>query len=45
MFLEYPGFALSVHCVSFGFGFGIPVDSVLMFDVRCMRSPFYVEEL
>lgn len=45
MFLDNPGNALKVHCVSFGFKCGIPNDSDLMFDVRCLPNPFYVEEL
>ena len=36
---------LSVNVVSFGFKYGIPNDSDLMFDVRCLPNPFYVEEL
>ena len=31
--------------VSFGFKYGIPVDSDLVFDVRCLPNPYYVEEL
>lgn len=45
MFLDNPGNALKVHCVSFGFKYGIPSDSDLMFDVRCLPNPFYVPEL
>ncbi len=45
MFLDNPGNALKVHCVSFGFKYGIPNDSDLMFDVRCLPNPFYVAEL
>lgn len=45
MFLDNPSNALKVHCVSFGFKYGIPNDSDLMFDVRCLPNPFYVEEL
>lgn len=40
MFLDNPGNALKVHCVSFGFKYGIPNDSDLMFDVRCLPNPF-----
>ena len=36
---------MCVSCVSFGFKYGIPADSDLMFDVRCLPNPFYVEEL
>ena len=45
MFLDNPSNALKVHCVSFGFKYGIPNDSDLMFDVRCLPNPFYVPEL
>ena len=34
-----------VTIVSFGFKYGIPVDSDLVFDVRCLPNPYYVEEL
>ena len=38
-----PGMVIT--CMSFGFQFGIPSDSDLVFDVRCLPNPFYVEEL
>ena len=34
-----------INVVSFGFKHGIPVDSDLVFDVRFMPNPYYVEEL
>lgn len=34
-----------IHCVSFGFKYGVPAESDLVFDVRCLPNPFYVEEL
>ena len=34
-----------VHMVSFGFKRGIPMDSDLLFDVRFLPNPHYVEEL
>ena len=37
--------ALMVHCVSFGFKYGIPTEADLVFDVRCLPTPFYIEEL
>lgn len=37
--------SLSVSVVSFGFKHGIPKDSDLVFDVRCLPNPYYVEEL
>ena len=34
-----------VTILSFGFKYGIPVDSDLVFDVRFLPNPFYVDEL
>lgn len=45
LFLNGPGDSLSVHCISFGFKFGVPMESDLVFDVRCLPNPFYDEEL
>jgi len=36
---------LTVTVVSFGFKYGIPVDSDLVFDVRFLPNPFYLPEL
>lgn len=36
---------LFVSIVSFGFKYGIPTDSDLVFDVRFLPNPYYVEEL
>ena len=36
---------MQIHCVSFGFKYGIPNESDLVFDVRCLPNPFYVDEL
>ena len=36
---------LFINVVSFGFKYGIPTDSDLVFDVRFMPNPFYVEGL
>ncbi|HZW48852.1 MAG TPA: RNase adapter RapZ, partial [Bacillota bacterium] len=36
---------LLLHIVSFGFKFGLPVDSDLLFDVRFMPNPYWVKEL
>ncbi|MEN1967284.1 RNase adapter RapZ [Lentibacillus sp. N15] len=35
----------SVHLVSFGFKFGVPIDADLMFDVRFLPNPHYVPHL
>jgi len=36
---------LGVNVVAFGFKYGIPMDSDLLFDVRYLPNPFYVETL
>jgi UPF0042 nucleotide-binding protein len=45
LFLGDASEALMVHCVSFGFKYGIPSEADLVFDVRCLPNPFYVDEL
>ena len=36
---------LTVNVVSFGFKYGIPMEADLVFDVRFMPNPYYIEEL
>lgn len=36
---------ISIHVVSFGFKYGVPIDSDLIFDVRFLPNPHYVEQL
>ncbi len=36
---------LAIQLISFGFKFGVPLEADLVFDVRFMQNPFYVEEL
>lgn len=36
---------LDINIVSFGYKFGIPLDADLMFDVRFLPNPFYIEKL
>ncbi len=36
---------MKITVVSFGFKYGSPKDSDLVFDVRCLPNPFYVPEL
>ena len=36
---------LTITVLSFGFKYGIPVDSDLVFDVRFIPNPFYIPEL
>ena len=37
--------SLAITVLSFGFKYGIPVDSDLVFDVRFIPNPFYIPEL
>jgi UPF0042 nucleotide-binding protein len=37
--------ALQVAVVSFGYKYGLPADADLVFDVRFLPNPFYVEDL
>ncbi len=36
---------LSVNVISFGFKYGVPIDADLIFDVRFLPNPHYVETL
>ncbi|WP_298022702.1 RNase adapter RapZ [uncultured Dysosmobacter sp.] len=36
---------MSVNVTSFGFKYGLPLEADLVFDVRFMPNPFYIEEL
>ncbi|MCI1982910.1 MAG: RNase adapter RapZ [Oscillospiraceae bacterium] len=45
LFLGDASDALMIRCVSFGFKFGMPTEADLVFDVRCLPNPFYVESL
>lgn len=42
---KVPEKQLSITVLSFGFKYGIPVDSDLVFDVRFIPNPFYIPEL
>ncbi|MEK4426942.1 RNase adapter RapZ [Solibacillus sp. FSL K6-1523] len=35
----------SINVMSFGFKHGIPIDADLVFDVRFLKNPYYIEEL
>lgn len=37
--------ALNVHIVSFGFKYGVPAEADLVFDVRFIPNPYFVEDL
>lgn len=45
LFLDNEDSTLSVTCMSFGFKYGLPTESDLVFDVRCLPNPFYIEDL
>lgn len=45
LFLQHESDSIAVHCVSFGFKHGLPLEADLVFDVRCLPNPFYVPEL
>lgn len=36
---------LSINVVSFGFKYGVPIDADLIFDVRFLPNPHYIEQL
>lgn len=43
--IEVPDKDISITVLSFGFKYGIPVDSDLVFDVRFIPNPFYIPTL
>lgn len=43
--LEESHATLNLHLQSFGYKYGIPPDTDLMFDVRFVPNPYYIEEL
>ncbi len=45
LFLDDFTDAMRINVVSFGFKYGSPKDSDLLFDVRCLPNPFYISEL
>lgn len=42
---ENPRAEMVVNLVSFGFKHGVPVDADLVFDVRCLPNPHFVDRL
>lgn len=42
---ESPGIHLTVTLLSFGYSFGVPYEADLMFDVRFLPNPYFVDEL
>ena len=45
LFLDDFTGAMKINVVSFGFKYGSPKDSDMLFDVRCLPNPFYIPEL
>jgi UPF0042 nucleotide-binding protein len=46
IFVKNQGFkSLMITILSFGFKYGIPSDSDLVFDVRFLPNPYYIDEL
>lgn len=44
-FIKGKKWKLQILVISFGYKYGIPLDSDLVFDTRFLPNPFYVEEL
>ncbi len=36
---------IAIQLISFGFKFGVPLEADVMFDVRFLQNPYYVDEL
>ena len=45
LFVDDVASTMKISVVSFGFKYGSPKDSDLVFDVRCLPNPFYIPEL
>lgn len=45
LFLDNVASGLLITCMSFGFKYGAPREADLVFDVRCLPNPFYVDAL
>ena len=44
LFVDEVSTAFSINCMSFGFKYGFPSEADLMFDVRCLPNPYYIDE-
>lgn len=44
-FIKKRGRKMQIVVVSFGYKYGIPLDSDLVFDTRFLPNPFYIDEL
>lgn len=45
LYAEDPKKVFSLNFVSFGFKYGVPIDADLVFDVRFLPNPFYIEQM
>ena len=45
LFLGNAALGMTITCLSFGFKYGVPAESDLVFDVRCLPNPYYIPEL
>ncbi len=45
IFLEDINHGMLINVMSFGFKYGLPPEADLVFDVRCLPNPYYVEDL
>lgn len=45
LFLDSEEKGITIACMSFGFKYGILTEADLVFDVRCLPNPYYVDEL
>ncbi len=44
-FLEKSSDSMTIKVMSFGFKYGVSMEADLVFDVRCLPNPFYIESL
>ena len=42
---DEPAAKMAVNVLSFGYKYGIPIEADLVFDVRFLPNPFYIDEL
>lgn len=45
IFLDNISNSMLINCMSFGFKYGSPAEADLVFDVRCLPNPFYIDDL
>lgn len=45
LFLDNESDSIMIKVMSFGFKYGVSTESDLIFDVRCLPNPFYIESL